>query len=122
MGLDHGLMTQFTSFVAVEGRVVTKDGKPQRVEVPVEMPEGVSYEGGIRERQRRAGFLSKLWSYDVFATERGHKNMSLCRTFGWQRVRGWGSSPSHGLLCLYQGRLPRLLQTPSPRSRIQSRG
>ena len=38
-------MTQFTSFVAVEEQVVTKDGKPQRVEVPVEMPEGVSYEG-----------------------------------------------------------------------------
>ncbi|PYV65349.1 MAG: hypothetical protein DMG95_01890, partial [Acidobacteria bacterium] len=40
LGLDYRLMTQFTSFVAVEDRVVTKDGKPQRVEVPVEMPEG----------------------------------------------------------------------------------
>jgi hypothetical protein len=38
-------MTQFTSFVAVEERIVTTDGKPQRVEVPVEMPEGMSYEG-----------------------------------------------------------------------------
>jgi len=45
LGLDYRLMTQFTSFVAVEDRVVTKDGKPQRVEVPVDMPEGVSYEG-----------------------------------------------------------------------------
>jgi Ca-activated chloride channel family protein len=45
IGLDYRLMTQFTSFVAVEERVVTKDGVPQRVEVPVEMPEGVSYEG-----------------------------------------------------------------------------
>jgi Ca-activated chloride channel family protein len=45
LGLSYGLMTQFTSFVAVEERVVTTDGKPQRVEVPVEMPEGVSYEG-----------------------------------------------------------------------------
>ncbi|HWY20430.1 MAG TPA: VIT domain-containing protein [Candidatus Acidoferrum sp.] len=44
LGLDYGLMTQFTSFVAVEERVVTQNGKPQRVEVPVEMPEGVSYE------------------------------------------------------------------------------
>ncbi len=43
LGLDYRLMTQFTSFVAVEDRVVTKDGQPQRVEVPVEMPEGVSY-------------------------------------------------------------------------------
>jgi Ca-activated chloride channel homolog len=45
LGLDYRLMTQFTSFVAVEERVVTKDGQPVRVEVPVEMPEGVSYEG-----------------------------------------------------------------------------
>ena len=45
LGLSYRLMTQFTSFVAVEERVVTTNGKPQRVEVPVEMPEGVSYEG-----------------------------------------------------------------------------
>lgn len=45
LGLDYRLMTQFTSFVAVEDRIVTKDGKPQRVEVPVEMPAGVSREG-----------------------------------------------------------------------------
>jgi Ca-activated chloride channel family protein len=51
LGLDYRLMTQFTSFVAVEERVVTKDGKPQRVEVPVEIPEGVSYEGVFGDRQ-----------------------------------------------------------------------
>lgn len=45
LGLSYKLMTQFTSFVAVEEKVVTTNGKPQRVEVPVEMPEGVSYEG-----------------------------------------------------------------------------
>jgi Ca-activated chloride channel homolog len=45
LGLDYRLMTQFTSFVAVEERTVMQDGKPRRVQVPVEMPEGVSYEG-----------------------------------------------------------------------------
>jgi Ca-activated chloride channel family protein len=45
LGLDYRLMTQFTSFVAVEDQIVTKNGKPERVEVPVEMPEGVSHEG-----------------------------------------------------------------------------
>jgi Ca-activated chloride channel family protein len=45
LGLDYRLMTQFTSFVAVEDRVVNKDGKPVHVDVPVEMPEGMSYEG-----------------------------------------------------------------------------
>ena len=38
-------MTQFTSFVAVEEKTVTEGGAPRRVEVPVEMPEGMSYEG-----------------------------------------------------------------------------
>ena len=45
LGLSYKLMMQFTSFVAIEERVVTTNGKPTRVEVPVEMPEGVSYEG-----------------------------------------------------------------------------
>jgi hypothetical protein len=38
-------MTPFTSFVAVEEKVVTEGGQPRRVEVPVEMPEGMSYDG-----------------------------------------------------------------------------
>jgi len=45
LGLEFGLVTQFTSFVAVEDRVITDGGKPKTVEVPVEMPNGVSYEG-----------------------------------------------------------------------------
>jgi Ca-activated chloride channel family protein len=42
VGLEHNLATQFTSFVAVEERTVVSDGKPVKVEVPVELPEGVS--------------------------------------------------------------------------------
>jgi hypothetical protein len=45
LGLDYRLMTQFTSFVAVEELFITEGGQPRRVEVPVELPEGVSYEG-----------------------------------------------------------------------------
>ncbi len=45
LGLDYRLMTQYTSFVAVEDRIVNTGGKPTRVQVPVEMPEGVAYEG-----------------------------------------------------------------------------
>ncbi|HWT01891.1 MAG TPA: VIT domain-containing protein [Pyrinomonadaceae bacterium] len=45
LGLEYRLMTQFTSFVAVEEMVVTEGGVPRRIEVPVEMPEGMSYEG-----------------------------------------------------------------------------
>jgi Ca-activated chloride channel family protein len=45
LGINYRLMTQFTSFVAVEEKTVTEGGQPRRVEVPVEMPHGVSYEG-----------------------------------------------------------------------------
>ncbi len=45
LGLDYRLMTAYTSFVAVEERTTTENGLPKTVVVPVEMPEGVSYEG-----------------------------------------------------------------------------
>jgi Ca-activated chloride channel family protein len=45
LGVDFHLTTQFTSFVAVEEMIVTVAGEPRRISVPVEMPEGVSYEG-----------------------------------------------------------------------------
>ena len=41
LGIEYRLMTQFTSFVAVEEMVVTDGGKPRRIDVPVEVPEGV---------------------------------------------------------------------------------
>lgn len=44
LGLDHRLMTQFTSFVAVEEMVVTDAGQPRRIDVPVEVPDGVKRE------------------------------------------------------------------------------
>ncbi len=42
LGLEYRLMTQFTSFVAVEEMIVTEGGKSRRVEVPIEVPEGVN--------------------------------------------------------------------------------
>lgn len=50
LGLQFRLMTQFTSFVAVEEMTVTEGGQPRTVQVPVEMPEGVSYEGVFGEK------------------------------------------------------------------------
>jgi Ca-activated chloride channel family protein len=45
LGLDYRLLTHYTAFVAVEDVVVNENGTPRRMEVPVEMPEGVSYDG-----------------------------------------------------------------------------
>ena len=57
LGLDYRLMTQFTSFVAVEDKVVTKNGQPERVQVPVEMPEGVSHEMVFGENKKSLAFI-----------------------------------------------------------------
>jgi Ca-activated chloride channel homolog len=53
LGLTYSLVTQYTSFVAVEERVITEGGKPKTVQVPVEMPDGVSYEGVFGEEEER---------------------------------------------------------------------
>jgi Ca-activated chloride channel family protein len=53
LGLEHRLMTQFTSFVAVEEQQVTQGGEVKTIQVPVETPQGVSYDGvfgGERDR------------------------------------------------------------------------
>jgi len=63
LGLNYRIMTPFTSFVAVEETIVTDGGKPRRVDVPVEMPEGVSYDGvfGSRESdQKLTAFASPM--------------------------------------------------------------
>ena len=63
LGLTYRLMTQFTSFVAVEETTVTEGGEPRRIEVPVEMPEGVSYEGVFGDRAQ----VAQKASYGVVA-------------------------------------------------------
>ena len=58
LGLDHRLMTQYTAFVAVEEQTVVEGGRKRTIQVPVEMPQGVSPEGvfGARgEAQAAAG-------------------------------------------------------------------
>jgi Ca-activated chloride channel family protein len=42
LGIEYRLMTQFTSFVAVQEMIVTDGGQPRRIDVPVEVPEGVN--------------------------------------------------------------------------------
>lgn len=53
VALEHRLMSQFTSFVAVEEKVVNVNGQPRKVDVPVEMPDGVAYEGIFGDDVRR---------------------------------------------------------------------
>ena len=52
LGLEYRLMTQFTSFVAVEEMIVTDGGQPRRIDVPVEVPEGVN-RGAVFGQERQ---------------------------------------------------------------------
>jgi hypothetical protein len=45
LGERFGIMSQYTSFVAVEKSRMAIEGKPVLVAVPIEMPSGVSWEG-----------------------------------------------------------------------------
>lgn len=42
LGINYNLLTEYTSFVAVDKQVVNKDGKTTTVKQPLPMPEGVS--------------------------------------------------------------------------------
>jgi Ca-activated chloride channel homolog len=59
LGLDYRLMTQFTSFVAVEEMIVTDGGQPRRIDVPIEVPEGVN-RSAISEEERPSGTLQNF--------------------------------------------------------------
>ncbi|MFH0881205.1 MAG: VWA domain-containing protein, partial [Lentisphaerota bacterium] len=45
LALQYRLMSAYTAFVAVEEKVVNESGQVKTIQVPVEMPDGVSYEG-----------------------------------------------------------------------------
>ncbi|MCW5944114.1 MAG: VWA domain-containing protein [Fimbriimonadaceae bacterium] len=52
VALDYRIMSEFTSFVAVESRVVNVGGRQRSVRVPVEMADGVTMGMDVLERAR----------------------------------------------------------------------
>jgi len=67
LGLDFRIMTQFTSFVAVEEMIVTDGGQPRRIDVPVEVPEGVNRDAifGNERREYSASYGRSLGSLRI---------------------------------------------------------
>ncbi|HYO79891.1 MAG TPA: VIT and VWA domain-containing protein [Bryobacteraceae bacterium] len=114
LGIHYGLMTEFTSFVAVEEKTITEGGKPRRVDVPLEMPDGVSYEGvfgtaggaapavgamrqiqGIAQSVATASYLPKH-SAELRSAARIHHD--LIGKTGSVRVQIWLRSKNEALL------------------------
>jgi len=60
LGLRYSLLTQFTSFVAVEHVRITEGGQARTIAVPVEMPQGVSYEGVFGQKMARGKISGPL--------------------------------------------------------------
>ncbi|MCH6551142.1 MAG: VWA domain-containing protein, partial [Planctomycetes bacterium] len=78
LGEQFGIMTRFTSFVAVERSRLTIDGDPVMVAVPIEMPAGVSYEGIFGEFVEGAKtFFGRLREDDTeFVAVNGYVNIN----------------------------------------------
>src|SRR5882672_175225 len=71
LGLEYRLMTQFTSFVAVEEMIVTDGGLPRRIDVPVEVPEGVNRDA-IDGADKTGGPTGLFTTYNSTTLARGN--------------------------------------------------
>lgn len=71
LALKYRLLTQFTSFVAIDQTTTTRDGQSITVTVPVEMPQGVSYEGVFGIRGERARITCRMAAPAPAATFNG---------------------------------------------------
>lgn len=94
--LDYHLMSQWTSFVAVEQTVVNVGGKQRTVDVPVEMPEGVSYDGIFGKADQSAmptGRVLALGRMSGYAAALGGPTpMALAAPLPAPGVRGMATS------------------------------
>ncbi|MCG8408229.1 MAG: VIT and VWA domain-containing protein [Phycisphaerales bacterium] len=80
LGEKFGLMTQFTSFVAVEKFHVTIDGEPRLVPVPVELPDGMEFEGACgRQMATFARQLANAPQSIPAAVQRAHYDEMMHR-------------------------------------------
>jgi len=65
LALDHRLVSQYTSFVAVSDRVVNRGGKTETIAVPQALPEGVTERalgGGVDKRTSGLSSMSAVSS------------------------------------------------------------
>ncbi|MGI8997705.1 MAG: VWA domain-containing protein, partial [Pyrinomonadaceae bacterium] len=91
LGLEFRLLTQFTSFVAVEEMIVTDptSGQPRRIEVPVELPEGINRAGALGDNEALAVNGRAFSQFQQFANlSPGIVNSSVVRVDKMSKARG----------------------------------
>ena len=69
LALQYRLMTRYTSFVAVEERIINEDGEPRRVRVPLETPDGVDH-GAIfgEDKEEEASIFGATGGYQGYSS------------------------------------------------------
>jgi Ca-activated chloride channel homolog len=96
LGLEFKLMTQFTSFVAVEEIVVTDGGQPRRIDVPVEVPEGMQREAIFGNERPNIGVRKNLYYLGGAASKQPNVARSRARGAGAGGNAGGGSGIGSG--------------------------
>lgn len=100
LALRHRLMSQYTSFVAVEETFIVEGGTPKKVMVPVEMPEFVSYEGVFgKEMNKSLSFSNSLYSRSFVAGE---------------SLTAWSSNQTSGPANVPYKKSPGVISMPAP--------
>ena len=112
LALEYRLLTQFTSFVAVEEKTVIQNGQPRRIEVPVEVPQGVNRDMIVGDAN---GFIA-----GVSVGRRNSRGKTVSGS-GNSTGSGRGSGAGNGSATLNYGMLagsilqPPLKSPPSPK-------
>jgi Ca-activated chloride channel family protein len=71
LAVEFRLISQFTAFVAVDESRIVGNGQPVRVVQPVELPEGVSYQGVFGELPVGEAFEVPSWGMTLQMSESG---------------------------------------------------
>ena len=71
VAMRYHLVSQYTAFVAVDESRIVGNGQPRRIMQPVELPEGVSYQGIFGEPCVGEPMRIGAWGIDVQETQSG---------------------------------------------------
>ncbi len=87
LGIDYHLMTQYTSFVAVENTVVTESSQdPKRVDVPVALPSGMAQDKINNRMLSPQSSGSVMKNLRESATPSGYNSEGAALNLGLQHV------------------------------------
>ncbi len=88
LATEFRLVSRFTSFVAVDESRVVGDGTPLRVLQPVELPEGLSFEGAVGELPLGTAVEVPSWGLVLQTTSERRVVVAVVRAQGEAAARG----------------------------------